>query len=87
MKPFFALSPTDAIISILIILGVIYLFYIVMKKLIYNTLIGLALLFIVNYTIFAGDPIPLKLWTIVTTALFGILGVLGLVVGHYLGFI
>ncbi len=87
MKPIFVMSPMDAIISILIVLGIIYLFYIIMKKLIYNTIIGLALLFIVNYTLFASDPIPIKLWTIAITAIFGILGVIGLVVGHYLGVI
>ena len=87
MKPIFVMSPMDAIISILIVLGIIYLFYIIMKKLIYNTIIGLALLFIVNYTLFASDPLPIKLWTIAITAIFGILGVIGLVVGHYLGVI
>jgi len=87
MKPIFAMSPMDAVISILIVLGIIYLFYIVMKKLIYNTIIGLALLFIVNYTLFASDPLPIKLWTVAITAIFGILGVIGLVVGHYLGVI
>ncbi len=83
----FAMSPTEMIISILIVLIAIYLFYVIMKKLIYNTIIGLALLFIVNYTLFASDPLPIKLWTIAITAIFGILGVLGLVVGHYLGVI
>ncbi len=77
----------EILISIAIALGVLYIFYRVMKKLIYNTVVGLVLLLILNYTILSGNPVPLKAWTITTVAIFGILGAIFLAIGKYFGII
>ncbi|MDI6654933.1 MAG: pro-sigmaK processing inhibitor BofA family protein [Candidatus Hydrothermarchaeota archaeon] len=77
----------EILVSIAIALGVLYIFYRVMKKLIYNTVVGLVLLLILNYTILSGNPVPLKVWTITTVAIFGILGAIVLAVGKYFGII
>lgn len=66
----------EILLGIAIALGVLYIFYRVMKKLVYNTVVGLILLLILNYTIFSGNPIPLKAANITIVAVFGILGVI-----------
>ncbi len=83
----FNMSPLEILVYFIIVLTVIVLLLKVMKKLIYNTVLGLLLLFILNNTIFANDPIPIKIWTIVITAIFGILGAVLLAIANYLGFI
>ncbi|MFH1774038.1 MAG: pro-sigmaK processing inhibitor BofA family protein [Methanobacteriota archaeon] len=77
----------EILVSIAIVLCTMYIFYRVMKKLVYNTVVGLVLLLILNYTILSGNPVPLKAWTITTVAIFGILGAIVLAVGKYFGII
>jgi|GEM_PF-4840765 len=77
----------EILVSIVIALCILYIFYRVMKKLIYNTVVGLVLLLILNYTILSGNPVPLKAWTITAVAIFGILGVIFLAIGKYFGII
>ncbi len=83
----FNMSPLEIFIYFIIVLTVIVLLLKVMKRLIYNTVLGLLLLFILNNTLFANDPIPIKMWTIAITAIFGILGAIFLAIANYLGFI
>lgn len=77
----------EILIGIAIALCTMYLFYRVMKKLVYNTVVGLVLLLILNYTIFSGNPIPLKAGNIAIVAIFGILGVIFLAINKYFGII
>jgi len=60
----------------------LYLFWQLIKKLIINSLVGLLFLFLLKYAF--QVPIPINLWTIVVTALFGLAGV-GSLLLLYLG--
>lgn len=77
----------EILVGIAVVLCTMYIFYRVMKKLVYNTVVGLLLLLILNYTIFSGNPIPLKAGNIAIVAIFGILGVIFLVVVKYFSLI
>ncbi|RMF91473.1 MAG: hypothetical protein D6733_00970 [Methanobacteriota archaeon] len=56
-----------------------------MKVLVYNTVAGLVLLFVLNYTVFAADPIDITLWKVVLTAVAGVVGAVFIAGAHYLG--
>lgn len=72
-------------ISIIVFLVVLYAFYRIAKKLAYNTIIGIALLILMNLTIFADNPVQIKFLTALIVALGGIIGAI-LVAGlHYFG--
>ncbi len=77
----------EILIGIAIVLCTMYIFYRVMKKLVYNTVVGLVLLLILNYTIFSSSPIPLEAGNITIVAIFGILGVIFLAINKYFGII
>jgi hypothetical protein len=72
------------VISLLIIIVVIYAFYRVMKILVYNTVAGLVLLVVMNFTIFAGNPVDITLPKVVLTAIAGIIGAVLIGGLHYL---
>jgi pro-sigmaK processing inhibitor BofA len=60
----------------------LYLFWQLIKKLVINSLVGLFFLFLLKYAF--QVPIPINLWTIAVTALFGLAGV-GSLLLLYLG--
>ncbi len=60
----------------------LYLFWHLIKKLIINSLVGLFFLFLLKYAF--QVPIPMNLWTLAVTALFGLAGV-GSLLLLYLG--
>ncbi len=74
----------EVVISIAIVLLVIYAFYKVMKVLVYNTVAGLVNLFLLNFTVFAGNPIDITVTKIAFTAIAGVFGALLLAGLHYL---
>ncbi len=82
---FMAIGIPGAIISVVIILIVLYAFYRVMKILVYNTVAGLVLLFVLNFTVFANNPIEFTTWKIVLTAIAGVIGAVLIAGLHYLG--
>lgn len=72
-------------ISIIVFLVVLYAFYRIAKKLAYNTIIGIALLILMNLTIFSDNPIAIKFTTALIVAVGGVIGAI-LVAGlHYFG--
>ncbi len=75
----------EVFISIAIVLLVIYAFYKVMKVLVYNTVAGLVILFLLNLTVFAGNPIDITIARIAFTAIAGVFGAIILAGLHYLG--
>jgi len=79
------LGMSEALVSLLIILLVIYAFYKVMKILVYNTVVGLVLLLVLNFTVFRANPIDLNLWKVVLTAVAGVIGAVLIAGLHYLG--
>ncbi|GBE56665.1 MAG TPA: transcriptional regulator [Euryarchaeota archaeon] len=75
---------TEAVISVAIVLLVLYAFYKVMKILVYNTVAGLVILFLLNLTVFASRPIDITIAKVVFTAIAGVFGA-ALIAGlHYL---
>ena len=78
------MHPPEILAMVIVIVGAIYLFYIVMKKLVINTILGVILLFLLNYTVFTNDPIPIKLITVAIVAILGIVGVIALSLLHYI---
>ena len=79
------LDTTGIIISIAVIIIVIYAFLKVMKILVYNTVAGLVLLFLMNVTVFANNPIDIGLTKIIVTAVAGVVGAVLIGGLHYLG--
>ena len=75
----------EVVISLAVILIVLYTFYKIMKVLVYNTVVGLVLLFLVNVTVFSGNPIDITLWKVVLVAVAGVVGAVFLAGAHYLG--
>lgn len=76
---------SEIIISIIVVLIVFYSFYRIAKKAAYNTVVGLILLFLMNFTIFRENPISLRILTIAIVALGGVVGAVLLGGLHYLG--
>jgi hypothetical protein len=74
----------EVFISIAIVLLVIYAFYKVMKVLVYNTVAGLVILFLLNLTVFAQNPIDITVAKIAFTAIAGVIGAILLAGLHYL---
>jgi hypothetical protein len=72
------------VISFIIIIIVLYAFYKVMKILVYNTVAGLILLIVLNYTVFANNPIDITLPKVVLTAVAGVIGAVLIAGLHYL---
>jgi len=64
------------------LLAFIYIFWKVIKKLLINSVIGLFLLFVLRFAF--QIPIPINIWTVGVTALFGLAGVGSLLI-LYLG--
>jgi hypothetical protein len=79
------LGATGTLVSIAVILLVIYAFYKVMKILVYNTVVGLVLLIVLNFTVFANNPIDLTLAKVIITAIAGVIGAVLIAGLHYLG--
>lgn len=75
----------EVVISLAVILIVLYAFYKIMKILVYNTVAGLVLLFVLNATVFAGNPIEITFWKVVLTAVAGVIGAVFIAGAHYLG--
>jgi hypothetical protein len=73
------------VISLVVIIIVLYAFYRVMKILVYNTVAGLVLLVVMNFTIFAGNPVDITLPKVVLTAIAGVIGAVLIGGLHYLG--
>ncbi|MBN2014525.1 MAG: pro-sigmaK processing inhibitor BofA family protein [Candidatus Altiarchaeota archaeon] len=57
----------------IVLLGFLYIFWKVLRKVVVNSLVGLFLLFVLKYAF--GIPIPINYATIAVTALFGLAGV------------
>jgi len=75
----------ETVISLAVVLLVLYAFYRVMKILVYNTVLGLLLLFLLNATVFAQNRIEITLGKIVLTAIGGVAGAVLIAGLHYLG--
>jgi hypothetical protein len=75
----------EVVISLAIILLVLYAFYRVMKILVYNTVAGLVILLILNYTVFVNNPIDITIPKVVLTAIAGVIGAVLIAGLHYLG--
>jgi hypothetical protein len=56
-----------------------------MKILVYNTVAGLAILFLLNFTVFTRDPIDITFWKVVLTAIAGVIGAIFIAGAHFLG--
>ncbi|MCP1661522.1 MAG: sigmaK-factor processing regulatory BofA [Methanocalculus sp. MSAO_Arc1] len=78
-----------SVFGILIALAIAVAIYYLLKKgvyLLYNAIIGIVILFILNATGLFGDPgIPINLVTILISAIGGILGVVIIILLHFLG--
>lgn len=79
------LGLSETFISIAIIIIVLYAFYRVMKVLVYNTVVGLILLFVLNLTVFASNPIDITIYKVILTAVAGVVGAVLIAGLHYLG--
>lgn len=81
----FNIPVTTIVLAIIIVIGIIILSRIgkLLLKLILNSVVGLAAIFALDYVFNAG--IPLKLYVIITTALFGIPAVGVFVVLRFFG--
>jgi hypothetical protein len=75
---------SEAVISLAIILIVLYAFFKVMKVLVYNTVAGLVILFLLNLTVFTQNPIDITITKIAFTAIAGVFGAILLAGLHYL---
>jgi len=75
----------EAIISVAIVLLVLYAFYKVMKILVYNTVAGLVILFLLNLTVFASNPIDITIGKVAFTAIAGVFGAVLIAGLHHFG--
>lgn len=75
----------EVVISLAVIIIVLYTFYKIMKILVYNTVVGLVLLFVLNVTVFAGNPVDITIWKVVLVAVAGVVGAVFISGAHYLG--
>ena len=75
----------ELIISVAVTILLLYTFYRIMKILVYNTVAGLVILIVLNYTVFRGNQIDITFWKVMLTAVAGVIGA-GFIAGaHYLG--
>jgi hypothetical protein len=74
-----------ALISIAVVIIVLYSFYKVMKILVYNTVAGLVILFLLNFTLFTKNPIDITIFKVILTAIAGIIGAVLIAGLHFLG--
>jgi len=76
---------SEIIVSIIVVLVVFYSFYRIAKKAAYNTIVGIILLFLMNFTVFRGNPIPIQILTVAIVAIGGVFGAILLAGLHYIG--